>query len=190
MGIRSTLLWIWKLFDPLFYLFSRLHYIGDVNNKPSVFRVRLTKYKGKKYILSDGTKIDKNDLLLKIHLHNVRIITEIGKIKNDLKRAKLTYRLVLHSMPALASYLKEHPDEKKIIGIIGITSLDRGVKALGFECFRPKSRIYRFFKKLGQLPIYFLSNSSLRNFQKNHLTYLFLSKETLYSRYVQDSSEK
>lgn len=182
MGLRLTILWIWKLFDPIFYFFSRLHYIGDKKDT-SVFRVRLTKYKGENFILTDGTNITRNDLLLKIHLHNVRLLAELIKIKNDLKRARLVYRLVRSSMPLLAGYLKNHPDEEKIKGIIGITTLNRGVQTLGFECYTPRSKWYRFIKKLGQLPIFFLSASSMKKLQKHRLTYLFISKERLYAEY-------
>lgn len=190
MGIRFTILWVWKLFDPIFYYFSRLHYINDMNNNPSVFRVRLTKYKGKNFILADGTRIRKNDLLLKIHLHNVRLLTELIKIKNDIKRARLMYKLVRTSMPLLTSYLKNHPDEDKIKGIIGITTLNRGVQSLGFECYTPGSKWYRFIKKLGQLPIFFLSASSMKKLRKHRLTYLFISKERLYAEYEKNTASK
>jgi hypothetical protein len=189
MGIRLTLLWIWKLIDPLFYLCSRLHYIEN-REQSSIFRVRITKYKGKNLILSDGTRISRNDLLLKIHLHNVRLLNESRKIKNELKRTRLMYRLVLNSMPILASYLKGHPEEENIKGIIGITTINKVVQSLGFECFIPESRWYRFFKKLGQLPIFLLSSSSLKNFQKNKLTYLFLSKDKLYLTFGKNSPVK
>lgn len=186
MSLRLTILWIWKLIDPLFYLCSRLHYINDDKNNQSVFRVRITKYKGENFILSDGTMINRNDLLLKIHLHNVRLLNEYIKIKNDLIRTRLMYRLVLHSMPVLASYLKGHPAEAKIKGIIGITTINKGVRSLGFDCFPPANRLYKYVKKLGQLPISLLSSSSYKHFQKNRLTYLFLSKEKLYNKYGQN----
>ncbi|MEH7356475.1 hypothetical protein V7150_23480 [Neobacillus drentensis] len=186
MSLRLTILWIWKLIDPLFYLFSRLHYINNDKNNQSVFRVRITKYKGKNYTLSDGTMINRNDLLLKIHLHNVRLLNEFIKIKNDLIRTRLMYRLVLNSMPVLASYLKGHPEEGKIKGIIGITTINKGIRSLGFDCYPPENRLYKYVKKLGQLPISLLSSSSYQHFQKNHLTYLFLSKEKLYNKYGQN----
>ncbi|MDN3018689.1 hypothetical protein PH210_21105 [Paenibacillus sp. BSR1-1] len=176
MFIRLIIILIWKILDPLFYQFSRLHYIND----QSVFRVRITKYKGEKFVLSDGTIISKNDFLLKIHLHNVQLLSEFLKIKNELSRARKIYTRVLKSMPLLASYLMEHPEEEKIKGIIGITTINKGVISLGFECFSPSSKWYRFFKKLGQLPIMLLSNSSSKS---NTLTYLFLSKDILYEKY-------
>lgn len=93
------------------------------------------------------------------------------------------YKYVLTSMPVLANYLQNHPNEEKIKGIIGITTLNRGVNTLGFECFTPGSKWYRFIKKLGQLPIFFLSSSSMKNLQKHRLSYLFISKEKLYAEY-------
>ncbi|WP_232489962.1 hypothetical protein [Neobacillus cucumis] len=183
MRIRLTILWIWKLIDPLFYLCSRLHYIQEENKKKSIFRVRITKYKGKNIILSDGTLICRNDLLIKIHLHNVRLLNEYIKIKNDLNRARLIYKAVLRSMPSLARYVNTHPRETQIKGIIGITTINKGVVPLGFETFRPNNRLYRRVKKVGQLPIFLLTKSSFRNFQKNKLNYLLMSKDKLYQRY-------
>jgi hypothetical protein len=190
MSLRLTIIWLWKLIDPLFYLCSRLHYITVENRKKSIFRVRVTKYKGQNLILSDGTMINKNDLLLKIHLHNVRLLNEYIKIKNDLNRARLMYKLVLSSMPSLANYLKVHPDEYRIKGIIGITTINKGVKPLGFECFVPANHMYKRVKKLGQLPIFLLSSSSLKDFKRNKLNYLCMSKERLYERYYQKYASK
>lgn len=190
MNLRLTILWLWKLIDPLFYLCSRLHYINDDKNNESVFRVRITKYRGKNFTLSDGTMINRNDLLLKIHLHNVRLLNEYIKIKSDLIRARLIYKLVLSSMPLLASYLKGHPEEAKIKGVIGITTINRGVRSLGFDCYPPANRLYKYVKKVGQLPIALLSNSTYRHFQKNRLTYLFLSKQKLYDKYGQKLTSK
>lgn len=190
MSIRLTIIWLWKLFDPLFYMCSRLHYIHTGEKKRSVFRVRITRYKGKNFILSDGTRIDKNDLLLKIHLHNVRLLNEFIKIKNDLNRARLIYKLVQSSMPSLANYLKGHPDEGNIKGIIGITTINKAVRALGFECYTPSNRFYRRLKKIGQLPIFLLSNSSINDYKKNKLNYLLMSKEKLYNKYGPKTASK
>ncbi|MCM3568944.1 YkoP family protein [Neobacillus mesonae] len=180
MTIRLAIIWLWKLLDPIFYLCSRLHYINDEKNNRSIFRVRLTRYKGKPIVLSDGTEIERNDLLLKIHLHNVRLLFESLKIKNDLKKSRHTYKLVFHSMPALTSYLRDHPQEAKIKAVIGITTLNRGVQSLGFECFSPNSFWYCFLKKLGQLPIFLLSGTSLKYFQKHQLNlFIFIQANSL-----------
>jgi hypothetical protein len=184
--MRLAILWIWKLFDPLFYFCSRLHYLQPDKPKNAIFRVRITKYKGKELIFSDGTKILKNYLLLKIHLHNVRLLLELIKMKNDVHRARYVYKVVLYSMPNLAQYLKHHPHEGRIKGIIGITTLHKGAAHLGFECYQPYNRFYRWFKKVGQLPISFLSNTSMKSLQKTEVNYLIMTKNILYKKYIKE----
>jgi hypothetical protein len=184
MMVRMAILRIWKLLDPLFFFCSRLHYPPTSSANNSIFRVRITKYKGKTMILSDGTKISKNDLLLKIHLHNIRLLWEFIFIKNELCRTRKIYQTVLYSMPSLALYLTHHPLEENIKGVIGITTVNKGVSQLGFECFSPSSTLYKWVKKMGQLPISLLSFSTLKSFQRHNLTYLIMSKEKLYWKYM------
>lgn len=185
MLFRLSIISIWKLIDPLYYFFSRLHYIKPDQKSDTVFRVRLTKYKGKEIVLSDGTKISKNDMLLKLHLYNVEILKEMWTIENGHSRGRKIFKLVLQSMPILAEYVKKHPQQEKIRGIIGITMIDRGIKHLGFECFEPQSTLYCAFKKYSQLPIYLLSTPDItvRKLKKLKSVYLFMTKETLYQRY-------
>lgn len=189
LGLRLTILWLWQLFDPLFYFFSRLQYIYMEGKTRSIFRVRITRYRGKNLILSDGTKINKNDLLLKIHLHNVRLLKEFMNINNELMRARLIYKRALSCMPSLANYLKEHPDEEKIKGIIGITTINKAVPLLGFETRQPSNKLYCRLKKYGQLPIFLLSTPSFYKFKKVRLTYLFMSKEKLVNQYYMAASK-
>ena len=81
--MRSCLLSIWYLLDPLYFFFTRLTLIDK--RQSNVFRVRLTRYKGKEVILSDGTRI-KNDVLVKIHLHNVKLLKELQPIESAVRR--------------------------------------------------------------------------------------------------------
>lgn len=185
MGIRLSILSIWKIFDPIYFLFTRLQYIEFEGNKKAIFRVRLTKYKGKDVVLSDGTMIYKNDVLIKIHLHNVQLLSEFLRMENHVNRARCIYKTVLNSMPLLAEYIHKHPDKQKIKGIIGITILNKEVRQLGFECFSPQNSFYKMYKKTSLLPIFFLSTPSfgIRNVKKHHLVYLMMSKDKLLRKY-------
>ncbi|EIJ78107.1 hypothetical protein PB1_11124 [Bacillus methanolicus PB1] len=185
MGIRLSILSIWKIVDPIYFLFTRLQYIESSANKKAIFRVRLTKYKGKDVILSDGTTICKNDVLLKIHIHNVKLLSELLRMENHVIRARYLYKMVLNSMPLLAEYIHNHPEEQKIKGVIGITMINKGVRQLGFECFSPQNIFYKICKKTSLLPIFFLSTSSFSfsNVKKHHLVYLMMSKEKLLKKY-------
>lgn len=178
--MKSCILLIWKLIDPIYYACTRLKHMEN-----SVFRVRLTRYKGKTMILSDGSKITKNDLLVRIHLHNVRIFEELHNVKSELKKTRLLYRQVEHSLPLIAVYINQHRKKEEIKGVIGITMINNGVSRLGLEPVEITNRAYKWWKSLIQVPIYILSapHPSLKQFRKKNPNYLFMSKDLLLSKY-------
>jgi hypothetical protein len=184
MLVRFVFLSFWRYIDPIYFLLTRLQYLCSEQGK-GIFRVRLTKYKGKDIILSDGTEICKNDLLVKIHLHNIKVIKDCTHIKNELSKGKAVFKMVQDSMPHLASYIHNHPSKGRIKGVIGITLINKGYKRLGFECVLPESKLYKQFKKISQLFIYLLSHSTIsaENIKKHHLVYLMMSKEKLLEKY-------
>ncbi len=181
--IRNYAISLWSLWDPLYYSLTRLTYIERGEPEKCVFRVRLTKYKGSPTLLNDGTQINKNDLLVKIHLHNVRLLQKMRYSPNDFQKGILMYRNVQQSMPFLAAYVKGHERYGEIKGIIGITLLNKGTKKLGFESFPLKSKIYRMFKLTSLLPIYLLSNQNNNGIFGTDPRYLMMSKEQLIERY-------
>jgi len=183
---RLSIISLCHFIDALFLYFRRLEYTYTNQNERTVFRVRITKYKGKHVDLSDGTSINKNDCLLKIHLHNVRILKEALSLKHPVQRSLVIYRMVEQSMPSLAMYIDKHPKSKQIKGIVGITMINRGVTHLGFEKSLPNSRCYKLLKFSTQFPIFLLSTTSIsmRNIRKQCPTYLFMSKEKLFEKYM------
>jgi hypothetical protein len=183
--MRNWFLLIWYLLDPIYYSFTRLTYIKNESQQNLIFRVRVTRYKGREIILSDGTIIKKNDKLIKIHLHNVKLLKELLDVSCDISRGKFIFKKVLESLPALANYLDNHPNRDELKGIIGITTLHRGCKRLGFETYDIKSSVYRVFKLITFLLISFLSSTtfSRKSLQKQQPKYLFMSTELLRSRY-------
>jgi hypothetical protein len=152
----------------------------------NIFRIKLTKYKGRNISLSDGTQINKNDTLVKIHLHNVRLLKELKDIKSEFKKAKVIYSYVQKSLPGIEMYIRNNVHSDKIKGIIGITLLNKGSEHLGFEIFDISNPIYKWFKQFAFLSIGILSskNSSVRyilNHQKPK--YLFMSTKKLSIMY-------
>ena|SRR5690625_1998582 len=179
--MKGNLLDIWNAIDPIYYKFTRLRYVTDHEQKNTVFRVRLTRYKGNPVVLNDGTSIQKNDLLLKIHLHNAKMLKEINLVQNDLRRAVLIYHKVKYALTNLAHYVESHSKGEKIKGIIGLTSLSTGAKRLGFEVVPIRSRVYRLFKQCAFIFIHLFATKS----RNNHPVYLFMSKEQLLAKYHQ-----
>ncbi|PAV31040.1 hypothetical protein CIL05_04860 [Virgibacillus profundi] len=177
--MKSYLLGVWNAIDPLYYTFTRLRYVPEQDNCNTLFRVRLTRYKGVKVVLTDGTVIDKNDLLIKIHLHNVRMINELQSINSEIKRAVFVYHMVKRALPRLAAYIKDHQKNNEIKGIIGITTLYKGANRLGLEVFPIKNSYYRIYKKITFLPINLISGKK----RMDDPVYLFMSRNELNNKY-------
>lgn len=183
MKVKSYVLSIWDLMDPVYYSFTRLTYV-DSDPKRNIFRVRLMRYRGKGITLGDGTHLQKGDLLLKIHLHNVVLLKEILPMINDLKKARHIFRWVEKSLPGIASYVKNHPKAEQIKGLIGITMLNKGCHPLGFETHPISSLYYRSYKWFTLIPIYLLSVSRpFKTFKKQSPEYLLMSKDILMEKY-------
>ncbi|WP_342068348.1 YkoP family protein [Virgibacillus chiguensis] len=178
MFMRNCFLYFWGSIDPIYFTCSRLTYIVGPNQKRTLLRARLTKYKGAKMVLSDGTVIEKDDLLVKIHLHNVKLLKKLSEQSNDMKRAVIIYHSVKKAMPSLATYIENHAEQERVKGIIGITNLSKGGKKLGFEEKALQNKFYRIFKKITLFPISFLTGK-----KSIKPVYLFMSKGKLLMKY-------
>lgn len=183
MWFRGIVLSIWDLIDPVYYALTRLRKV-NCPAKESIFRVRLTSYRGRSIRLADGTHIRKNDILLKIHLHNVMLLKEMLPLMSDVKKGRYLYHSIERSLPDIAEYVKNHPKSDQIKGIIGITMLNRGGGHLGFETVPIVSMLYRLYKWTCLMPIYLLSATEpVRKFKKYTPAYQMMSKETLFQKY-------
>ena len=184
--MKGYLITIWDLLDPLYYVCTRLTCLPSEETEDNIFRVRLTKYKGRNIVLSDGTCINKNDTLVKIHLYNVKLLKELKNIKSEIKKAKMIYRSVQKSLPGIELYIRNQSHSGRIKGIVGITSLHKGCERLGFETIDISHPIYKWFKQLAFCPIAILSsqNSSISHILKaQQPKYLFMSTEKLSNMY-------
>ncbi|MFW5437351.1 YkoP family protein [Paenibacillus apiarius] len=182
MKIKMYLLSIWNILDPIYYSLSRLTYIDRAT--PNIFRVRLLCYKGRDITLTDGTCIKNNDLLVKIHLYNVRLLKEILPLNNPVKKGRIISRSVEQSLPGVCRYIQMHPKSNEIKGIIGVTMLHRGCRQLGFDVANIHNPLYRAFKWITLMPIHFLSVSKpVKTLRKQKPKYLVMSAEMLAKKY-------
>lgn len=182
--VKRTIIKLWSILDPIYYSCSRLQSLEQITGHPNIFRVRLTRYRGRDVNLSDGTLIKKNDFLVKIHLHNVRILSEMQNF-DDFKKSLFLYNKVKESLPDLARYISHHKNHNQIKGIIGISFIDKGYKRFGFESFPCTNFSYIWFKRIALYPIHLLSRSENTSKKKKIPTpqYLFMSKNTLCKKY-------
>ncbi|WP_368652963.1 hypothetical protein AB4Y30_14655 [Ornithinibacillus sp. 4-3] len=182
LNIRRNCLFFWNLIDTLYFRFTRLNYVEDRDGKRTIMRVRLTKYKGRTLTLEDGTIIHKNDLLLKIHLHNAELLKQFQVYNNDIRRAMIIYKKVKDILPYLVQYLETTGYNDRVKGMIGITSLYKGCRKLGFEVYSIQNPYYKWFKQLALFSIHFISSSTLSKSMPEP-RYLLMSKDTLYQKY-------
>lgn len=186
----STIIQTWSFLDNLYYHCSRLQYV-DLKEQ-NIFRVRLLIYRGPSLSLEDGTTIHSSDLLLKIHLHNCRLMREMQHIQNDIKRALYVYHRVEQSLPGLAEFLINHAEQESIKALLGITVLTKGVKRLGFQSIDIPNPVYKKLKELFLIPMFVLlhPNEKLKCLRNGNLApkYLVISKEQLFERYLLSSN--
>ncbi|MBM4762837.1 hypothetical protein [Bacillus sp. B15-48] len=188
--MRRYFLTIWSFIDPIYFFFTRLICLPSEEN---ILRIRLTKYKGRNLVLADGTQINRDDLLVKIHLHNVKLLKELQEMKGELKKARKILYGVQKSLPNVELYVRNHHRSQEIKGIIGITSLNKGCHRLGFEVFEVSHPIYRWFKFMAFLPIEMVasSNTSIKWLITNHKpSYLLMSTKTLSTLYRKNENKK
>lgn len=183
INIRQYCLSAWTMIDPLYFHFTRLQHIKKTCGNKTIMRVRLTKYKGRNIVLADGTAINRNDMLVKIHLHNVKLLKQIQGYDSEIRRALIIYKSVQESLPFIARYIQTHDDANKIKGLIGITMLYKGCKKLGFEPHPISSLSYKYFKQVTLFPIYFLSSTNKMKKEIPSPVYLFMSKDSLFNQH-------
>lgn len=183
--MKGYILSAWHKLDPYYFSCTRLKYVTEYGD--NIFRIRLTKYRGRNIILSDGTRINKNDLLVKIHLHNVRLLMEMREIKSEWKKAKMIYRYVQDSLPGLELYIRNQLKSYNVKGIVGITFLNKGSERLGFEIIDIINPIYKWYKILSFFTIGVLSQERSKWSQILHQSphYLFMSTARLKEMYGQ-----
>lgn len=183
--VKLYVLSLWRFLDPLYYALTRLTYVdGPEDRIRNIFRVRLLTYRGSAIRLQDGTMLEAGDLLLKIHLHNVRLLRELLRLPHDVQKARHIYRSVERSLPGVAAYIRTHPRCEDIKGIIGMTMMYRGSQQLGFEIHPMTSRLHMLWKWMSLLPIYVLSVSQpFRKLRKQSPKYLIMSLTSLLHLY-------
>lgn len=116
-------------------------------------------------------------MLVKIHLHNVKLLKELQPIESAVRRGIMLYQKVYQSMPHLADYINRHKRKDEIKGVVGITMLHKGAARLGFDVIKPSSGCYRLFKKAAIFRFYtLLQNSSPSKTFLTPVIYLFPKK--------------
>lgn len=144
--MNSFILRLWGLWDPIYYYFSRLQYVDRRNN---LFRVVLLPYWDEIPLYTrSGDKIEKGDLIIKIHIHNYKLAKMIYGRKNANTLGLILLREIRSSLPGLARFILASPFQEKIKGLVGTTFLYRGAENLGFTIVEPPQTLRMKIKNI------------------------------------------
>lgn len=183
--MNTPLLTLWRLWDTVYYHSSRLQYIDKNYN---LFRTVLMPYWGAPLCTKSGQWIHKNDIVLKLHIHNFRLAELIYNKKDVKAPGILLLREVRKSMPGLARFVAGHPAYDNIVGVVGTSFLHRGVEQLGFSISDPiESSIYRIKRMYLKWMLRLMHPEGKQRLQTNSemltIKRIFISKKELLERY-------
>ncbi|EMT54881.1 MULTISPECIES: YkoP family protein [Brevibacillus] len=190
--MNTGILILWGIWDELYQRCTRLRYIEKGNN---IFRIVRMRYRGEPLVTSDNRVISKGDLILKLHIHNYYFATLSKGVKDDLRVALLLRQQIMRSLPQLASYLNNMEERDEIKGIVGTTTLSKGVTPLGFSVSNvPMSWFFRYKRWYLKLMIRFIHPDGKKRMktwdQDVPLKRVYMSKEELLRRYLMQQPER
>lgn len=142
--MTGAILTVWRLWDIIYYHCTRLRYIDKHNH--NIFRVVVKKYRDSALKAGADTIVKAGDYYVKLHIHNCQLALRLRGIQSDMRLGMAALKEVKRSLPALASYVANHPQMDKIVGIVGTTILHRGARPLGFHVQEIRSPVFRLFK--------------------------------------------
>jgi hypothetical protein len=159
-----------------------------VSKPDNLFRVVRKKHKGPPLMTSDGVIILPGDEIIKIHLHNYRIASEMKNFSSEIAYIHHFKRSLERSLQGLNSYIKTLPDHQRIKGIVGTSMLNRGAERLGFTLNEVTPSWKNWLKGLLYKLIYLLIHPQGWAYLKRHgkrlkSKHLVMSMGMLNSRY-------
>lgn len=194
MVMNVMLLKCWQLFDQTYQQLMKLELV-DASTE-NLFRVQVVPYQGPTLVTAERCFIREGDLICKIHLHNCLLMRKLQGITHQNRLGVLTLQEIRRSLPGLARYVRTHPAEPYIKGIVGTTILYRGAAQLGFSMAElpptAKNRLKNRYL-LWMLGICHPEgrNRLRRNPEKLQVRQLFMTKKRLYEKYggLQEESD-
>jgi len=186
MVMNGTLLKCWQLFDRTYQRIMKLEPVDPA--RENLFRVQVVPYHGPLLQTPDGALIQNGDLVCKIHLYNCLLMRKLQGITHQNRLGLLTLREIRRSLPGLADYIRTHPAEPYIKGVVGTTILYRGATQLGFTVAELPPSVFNWLKNRYLLWMLGICHPEgkrrlRRNPEKLTVRQLFMTKEQLYEKY-------
>jgi len=138
--LKRLLRLLWNLLDPAILRLAGVRDLGD--DKTSIWRVALRHYRGRDWLMPDGSVLRRGDFYMELHINNNRLISLMDENTSLERMALIAMREVRGGLPALADLLNSDEQFGKVKVIIGITLLHRGARRIGFTVYDMKPVLF------------------------------------------------
>lgn len=136
--VKRVVVWVWMLWEKLFHVMFHLHPVGD----GSFMHYRIIKYSGPDLVLRDQSRIQRGDLVAEIHFDNETMYRIGMQSKSAIQIALRLIREVKVALPDASRQFTVLHREQPIKAIFGISMVNRGAEALGFDTFSLKPGLF------------------------------------------------
>lgn len=175
---------IFALWERWEQLFTRLHNIESIS-ATNILRISKTRYKGPNLYTPEGQLLAaRGDLVGEIHLDNSRLALSD---KNSLKTGVQVLRQAREALPEFAKHIEGNPNFQDIDVFMGLSTINRGVKGLGFEVQEVKPTFFNYGVKLLQRVIHHVYNPTKLNTRSKSDDYpkvVWISKSQLFNMWL------
>jgi hypothetical protein len=133
MMINSLLRQTWSKLD---WIIRKLSRITDLRpGQGSLLRIAMRKYRGKDWLMPDGSILRAGDTYIELHINNEYLLRTIGQKTSVERAALIVLREARQDLPYLAQMLNQEKHWQQVNILMAITLLHRGTEHLGFTSY-------------------------------------------------------
>lgn len=136
--VKRVVVGAWMLWEKLFHVVFRLHPVGD----GSFMYYRIIRYSGPDLVLRDQSRIRRGDLVAELHFDNETMYRIGMQSKSAVQIALRLIREVKVALPDASRQFAVLHREQPIKAIFGVSMVNKGAEALGFDTFSLKPGLF------------------------------------------------
>jgi len=136
---------LWLAWEKVFHVLFRLQ---PVQEKDTVFHIRVRKYSGQTLVMNDGETLNKGDRIVELHLDNNRLFEMGMKSRSTMHTAIQLIRAVEKGLPPLAKMIGSDPQYDDVKAVYGVSMINRGSEQFGFTVLDLPQGPFAFFTRI------------------------------------------
>lgn len=191
LTFKNCLRRVWGGYD---WAIRKLSGIRDLQEgKSSFYRVAFRRYRGKDWLMPDGSVLKAGDAYLELHINNDYLLNSVGE--NTGRAAMIALREVRKELPVVARLLENDNRYRDIKVLLAITLLHRGTEHLGFTAYDmpqgPLRTITGWYERW-LLGLYHPGGFKKLGFYRDKLVpkYIVMTRQDLLQRYLMGAGRK